>query len=207
MIKKNRLTDKSAADLREDATLVCEARGVPNVTFVWGRVGGQRLATGLKYSMNNRMIDPLTWRSEFTVKNVSTNDYGGYECLARNSEGTTVYTVDLDVKSRPEIPANLRVLNVTHRAVMLEWEPGFHGGMDQYFRLSYTPTDGSDGKKYWDVYPANANTVILSDLHPGIEYSVDVMAINNLGESNYTFEPVTVRTASEFYFFTLCSSP
>ena len=51
VIKKNPLTDKSAADLGETVRLVCEARGVPNVTFYWGRVGGQRLAPGLKYNM------------------------------------------------------------------------------------------------------------------------------------------------------------
>ena len=51
MIKKNPLTDKSAADLGDTVRLVCEARGVPNVTFYWGRVGGQRLAPGLKYNM------------------------------------------------------------------------------------------------------------------------------------------------------------
>ena len=51
VIKKNPLTDKSAADLGDTVRLVCEARGVPNVTFYWGRVGGQRLAPGLKYNM------------------------------------------------------------------------------------------------------------------------------------------------------------
>ena len=51
VIKKNPLTDKSAADLGDTVRLVCEARGVPNVTFYWGRLGGQRLAPGLKYNM------------------------------------------------------------------------------------------------------------------------------------------------------------
>ena len=47
------------------------------------------------------MIDLLTWRSELRITNVTVNDYGSYECIARNSEGTTRYTIDLDVKSRP----------------------------------------------------------------------------------------------------------
>ena len=47
------------------------------------------------------MIDLLTWQSELVISNVTSPDYGGYECTARNSEGTTRYTIDLDVKSRP----------------------------------------------------------------------------------------------------------
>lgn len=102
IIKKNPLTYKSAADLGETASLLCEAKGVPNVTFFWARSGGQKLpASGLKYQMNSRMLDLLTWQSELVISNVTSADYGGYECMARNSEGTTRYTIDLDVKSRP----------------------------------------------------------------------------------------------------------
>jgi hypothetical protein len=90
------------------------------------------------------------------------------------------------------------VVNVTHRAVKLEWQPGFHGGMDQYFRLSYQPSKHHKGQpRYWDVYPANADSSILSDLEPGVEYVIDIMSTNNLGESNFTYEPVIVRTSSE----------
>ena len=101
-----------------------------------------------------------------------------------------------------EPPSALRVVNVTHRSVQLEWQPGFHGGMDQYFRLEYNPTGNkqhiySGPPKYWDVYPANAYSAIISDLEPGVEYSIDVMSINNLGESNFTLDPVIVRTASK----------
>ena len=39
-------------------------------------------------------------------------------------------------------PSALQVVNITHRSVQLEWQPGFHGGMDQYFRLEYN----SNGK-------------------------------------------------------------
>ena len=52
-------------------------------------------------------------------------------------------------------------------------------------------------KKYWDVYPANAKSAIIRDLDPGVEYSIDVMSINNLGESNFTFKPVIVTTSSK----------
>ena len=67
--------------------------------------------------------------------NVSEDDYGQYECTARNTEGVSRHRVTLDVKSRPETPSELRVTNVSHDSVNLVWTPGFHGGMDQYFRI------------------------------------------------------------------------
>ena len=86
--------------------------------------------------------------------------------------------------------------------------------MDQYFRLQYIPSserkevgsswgnnqDPSDFK-YWDVYPANVPSAIISDLEPGVEYSIDVMSINNMGESNFTLDPVIVRTSSKKIMF------
>ena len=45
-------------------------------------------------------------------------------------------------------PSALRVVNITHRSVQLEWQPGFHGGMDQYFRLEYN----SNGKSQVRIF-------------------------------------------------------
>ncbi len=45
VLKRDPLTSKSAADSGETAALVCEAEGVPNVTFAWARVGGAFIKT------------------------------------------------------------------------------------------------------------------------------------------------------------------
>ena len=88
------MTSKSAADIGESALLSCEAAAVPNVTFVWKRPGGS--PTGIldaksgsqkgKYRVRTFAVDPLTYRSELTVRDVSRKDYGSYECVARNTE-------------------------------------------------------------------------------------------------------------------------
>ena len=73
--------------------------------------------------------------------------------------------------------------------------------MEQYFRLRYKETttthETSDMFRFWDVYPSNANSAVISDLDPGMEYEIDVMSMNDLGESNFTTDPVIVRTSSE----------
>ena len=220
-MRKTPLTSKSASDLSETARLVCEAKGVPNVTFAWRRAGsgagGHILMSDYstattssrngKYKVNSVALDPLNYRSEFFIYNVTHKDYGSYECVARNSEGIGRSRILLDVKSRPDLPSELRVVNVTHQSVHLAWVPGFHGGMDQYFRIQYSRTDGGMKSgtgavtKFDDVYPANADDAVLSGLEPGVEYQLSIMAFNNIGESNYTSgSPVIVRTASEYIY-------
>lgn len=91
------------------------------------------------------------------------------------------------------------MVNVTHKSIFMNWVPGFHGGMDQYFRFRYQ-SDRNSKVMTVDVYPANVNSGVLGDLEPGTKYLISIMALNNIGESNYTFPPVIVRTASESYF-------
>ncbi len=50
----------------------------------------------------------LTWKSELSVKNVSSKDYGSYDCLAQNAEGFARHIITLNVTSRPDPPAALR---------------------------------------------------------------------------------------------------
>jgi hypothetical protein len=89
------LTSKAAADKRETARLVCEARGVPNVTLAWQRLGGAFVSASgepSKYQITNTQIDPIRWRSELQILNVSNEDYGAYECVAKNTEGRNTNT-------------------------------------------------------------------------------------------------------------------
>ena len=93
MIKKPALTSKAAAGLGETGHFLCEATGVPNVTFAWMRSGGAYISpnartTEKKYEVTEAMIDPLTFRSELLIFNVTAADYGSYDCVARNTEGT-----------------------------------------------------------------------------------------------------------------------
>ena len=69
------------------------------------------------------------------MSEVSSADYGAYDCIARNSEGLDRHTIRLNVTSRPDPPSQLRVLNVTASSVALAWTQGFDGGHEQHFML------------------------------------------------------------------------
>ena len=112
--------------------------------------------------------------------------------------GRSKRRISLDVKSRPDAPMDLRVSNVTHNAAYLSWTPGFHGGMEQYFRIKYNPLLDRDDVRHFDVYPADKDNARLPDLEPGTSYEMSIMSFNNLGESNYTAEAAVVTTSSEY---------
>ena len=73
------------------------------------KVGSGPLTDNLKYETSSAAMDPLTWRSEFTIFNMTNTDYGDYECVAKNSEGSSRHRILLDVKSRPDQPSQLQV--------------------------------------------------------------------------------------------------
>jgi len=179
--------------------LSCTAQGAPNITFTWRRQAGDLATTATnKYDISSRRLDPLTWQSRFTVRDVNSADYGGYECLARSAaEGVARAAVALVEPSRPDTPAAFRVLNTTADAVSLAWRPGFNGGSDQIYRVEYyRKQEGSlyAQPSYYDVYPMNATSTVIMGLSPATRYAFSIQALNDLGESDFTFPTLEVAT-------------
>ncbi len=69
------------------------------------------------------------------MKNVSSADYGSYECVAKNEEGLDRLEISLNVTSRPDEPQYLKVTKTTYKNVTLSWESGFNGGFEQTFKI------------------------------------------------------------------------
>lgn len=137
----------------------------------------------------------LTWQSELLVKNVTSNDYGLYDCIAQNEMGLERYPIYLNVTSRPDPPSYLRILNVTYNSVNITWTPGFDGGFAQTFKIRYQ-REGADNYQYVDVTPEGTNTYEVQDLKVDTKYSISIVAFNSIGASSYT-NPVIVGTKSE----------
>ncbi|KFB47315.1 nephrin [Anopheles sinensis] len=182
--------DKSPAMLRaaagtgERARLPCRAQAAPTPTFRWIR-SGQELHVNetSKYYVIQSQPDALTHESVLLIERIATSDYGEYECRAENELGVGSGVGRLDVKSAPEPPVTLTVLNVTHDSVTLGWTPGFDGGHRANYRVRYREA-ASERYRYEDS-PPNAHQLTLTGLRSNTHYLFSVMAANVLGASNY----------------------
>ena len=137
----------------------------------------------------------LTWESHLLVKNVTSKDYGIYDCIAQNEMGLERYGIYLNVTSRPDPPSYLKILNVTYNSVNLTWTPGFNGGFNQTFKIRYQ-REGAINYQYVDVAPQGIDTFEVQDLKVDTKYSISIMAFNTVGASAYT-SPIIVSTKSK----------
>ena len=179
---------KAAAANRETGVLVCRAQGSPNITFTWRRQTGE-LAGGSKYQVFHKMVDPLTWESQFHVLDINPADYGKYECAARNTQGVSYQIVTLDTPSRPDAPYNVVISATTSDSVSLRWQPGFDGGSRQAYRVKYYPETSislySQGRVIF-VDPINDTSFTVSGLKSSTKYKFSIQALNDIGESEYS---------------------
>ncbi|XP_061513195.1 nephrin isoform X1 [Anopheles gambiae] len=182
--------DKSPAMLRaasgpgDQARLPCRAKAAPAPIFHWIRTGQELpINQSSKYYTLQRQLDPLTHESILVIERISSRDYGDYECRAKNELGSGSGTGRLDVRSAPDSPATLTVLNVTHDSVTLGWEPGFDGGHRASYRIRYREAT-SERYRYEDG-PPNAHQLTVAGLRSNTLYLFSIMAANVLGESRY----------------------
>ncbi|XP_065093879.1 nephrin isoform X2 [Ochlerotatus camptorhynchus] len=175
---------RAAASSGERGRLPCRAQSAPRPKFYWSR-GGQSLNVNQtsKYYVENKQIDSLTFESILLIERVSSNDYGVYECTARNELGSVKESVRLDVTSPPDPPLSLNILNVTHDTVTVAWTPGFDGGMKANYRVRYREAN-NDHYRYEDSL-ANSHKLTITGLRMNTLYLFSVMASNALGTSKY----------------------
>jgi hypothetical protein len=70
--------------------------------------------------------------AELILKSISTKTF---QFVLQNEMGLARYSIYLNVTSRPDPPAWLRILNITYNSVHLSWTPGFDGGFQQSFKI------------------------------------------------------------------------
>ncbi|KFB47304.1 AGAP010742-PA-like protein [Anopheles sinensis] len=183
-IDKSPVMLRAAAGFGERARLPCRAQAAPRPKFYWSRSGQVlNVNQSAKFYVEYKQIDALTYESTLVVERVASNDYGQYECIARNELGNVKEKVRLDVTSPPDPPVSLNVLNVTHDSVTLAWTPGFDGGMKANYRIRYREVN-SDRYWYEDSQP-NSYKLTVGGLRMNTLYVFSIMASNGLGSSRY----------------------
>ncbi|XP_037292504.1 nephrin-like [Manduca sexta] len=190
---------KSASNVGQVGRLTCKCKSAPAPNFTWSKTGSTLpVNTSTKYFAEYHKIDPITYSSVLLINDVTSSDYGSYECGARNDLGFSSATVKLDITSAPDQVISLTVSNVTHSTVTLEWVPGFDGGLTSWYRIRYRKIY-DDAYKYEDVMPKNATTFTIGGLEKSTDYVFSIMALNKIGQSKYRPDDtkITTLTSSE----------
>ncbi|XP_063835240.1 nephrin [Ostrinia nubilalis] len=185
---------KSASNVGQVGRLTCKCQAAPPPNFTWSKNGAKLpVNTSTKYFAEFHKIDAITYTSVLLINDVTSSDYGSYECGARNDLGFGTTSVKLDITSAPDQVISLAVTNVTHNSVTLEWVPGFDGGLRPWYRIRYRKIY-DDSYKYEDVKPKNSTTFTIGGLERSTDYVFSVMAINNIGQSKYRPDDTKVTT-------------
>jgi len=148
-----------------------------------------------KYKFHDSQLDYTTFQSTLTIMDLDERDYmRRYRCRASNRLGVVQTFVTLGPPSEPDVPLDLRVLNVTDKSVTLAWEPGFDGGSDQIFELRYQGAADASSRS------ANSSgmQIVLTDLAQEHTYRVQIRAINaKEKESSFSTPALKFRTLDE----------
>lgn len=78
----------------------CKSAPAPN--FTWSKNGAKLpVNTSTKYFAEYHKLDPVTYTSVLLINDITSSDYGTYECGARNDLGFSTTSVKLDITTAP----------------------------------------------------------------------------------------------------------
>ncbi|XP_049806704.1 Down syndrome cell adhesion molecule homolog [Schistocerca nitens] len=180
------------------AVLDCTAEGDKPVSITWFNNGHQ---------LDRKLYSNITLKEEesgngtfsrLTIWDLQREHTTTFECVASNKYGSDQMEVKLTVQEPPEPPINVHVNNFTSRSVKLSWEEPYNGNsaitsyIIQYKNVSVP----------WSLDVPHIEVdrlqqvASLSDLMPAHVYHIRVLAVNDIGSSNYS-NILTVTTMEE----------
>ncbi|XP_052804572.1 LOW QUALITY PROTEIN: nephrin-like [Mya arenaria] len=186
---------KAASHTGKTGRLICRAQGSPSVTFQWQKDGVNIQADATKYEIEEKVTDNIHYENILLVKDVQKADYGMYGCIVTNERGDDRLSIFFENTTKPDAPYDLEFVNATHNSVTLRWKLAFNGGLQEAYRVRFKVVD-TQGFTYVDVQPENAKIFTVKGLSLGTEYELNVMAHNQLGNSDYAATPVIAKTSN-----------
>lgn len=102
VIERTGANSKAAGSEGEDVRVICKATGAPNVSFTWFRdgatIGSSKKPS--KYEIKSRHLDFISYESILTVKDMKAQDFGDYECIAKNDLGFESFKIPVGKKCK-----------------------------------------------------------------------------------------------------------
>ncbi|ALC38153.1 fred, partial [Drosophila busckii] len=205
--------NKVAYDLRESAEVICKVQAYPKPEFQWqfgNNPSPLTMSSDGHYELNTRMENNDIYISILRIAHLQLSDYGDYTCRAVNPLDTIRTQIRLQPKGAPEKPTALKILEVGHNYAVLNWQPGFNGGISttkylvSYRRVStpreqllsdcsgqsFTPSYQLSGPQHeWIEFNCfRENPCKLAPLDQHQSYMFKVYAFNSKGNSGHSNE-------------------
>ncbi|XP_049771876.1 Down syndrome cell adhesion molecule-like protein Dscam2 [Schistocerca cancellata] len=182
----------------DTAVLDCTAEGDKPVSITWFSNGHQFDRKLYSHIILKEEESENGTSSKLIVRDLQRKDTTTFECVASNEYGSDRLEVKLIVQEPPEPPINAHVNNFTSRSLKLSWKEPYDGNsaitsyIIQYKNVSVpwsldVPQIEVDGLQ---------QVASLSDLMPAHVYNIRVLALNDVGASNYS-NILTVTTKEE----------
>ncbi|XP_049947468.1 Down syndrome cell adhesion molecule-like protein Dscam2 [Schistocerca serialis cubense] len=182
----------------DTAVLDCTAEGDKPVSITWFSNGHQFDRKLYSHIILKEEESENGTSSKLIVHDLQRKDTTTFECVASNEYGSDRLEVKLIVQEPPEPPINAHVNNFTSRSLKLSWKEPYDGNsaitsyIIQYKNMSVpwsldVPQIEVDGLQ---------QVASLSDLMPAHVYNIRVLAVNDVGASNYS-NILTVTTKEE----------
>ncbi|XP_078002453.1 nephrin isoform X2 [Phascolarctos cinereus] len=174
------IPDVTEVDVGGSAEILCVVDAspvLPNM-FQWEKLGEEEQSL----EDMEQISQGLTGRLQ--IHKATLEQAGPYQCIVDNGIPPPARRLSrLIVRCRPDPPTGLRVMNITHHSVGLEWKAGFDGGLEQRFRVRYEAPETA-GYLYVDVVPPQATSFTVDGLRPFTLYHFSLLATNVLGDSD-----------------------
>ncbi|XP_060040128.1 fibronectin isoform X5 [Erinaceus europaeus] len=93
-----------------------------------------------------------------------------------------------------DVPRELEVVAANPTSLMISWEPP--AVTVRYYRITYGETGGHSPVQEFTV-PGSKSTATISDLKPGVDYTITVYAVTGRGDSPASSKPISINYRTE----------
>ncbi|KAF6202601.1 hypothetical protein GE061_002999 [Apolygus lucorum] len=185
--------------VQSTAVMPCQVRGDPQPKVKWFK-NGSPLQQGDRITIFNGTLE---------IDSLQPSDSGLYTCTGVSESGESSWSGNLSVEPAdgsemhrspepslfPRPPGDPRLLNATHSALTVIWEPPFGGGIIGYTVEYYSP----DLQTGWVMaaHRIQDNFIVVKDLTPDTGYMFIVRAENAHGTSVPSSVSGLMRTLSK----------
>ncbi|KAG8195693.1 hypothetical protein JTE90_002957 [Oedothorax gibbosus] len=187
----------------EAARLACDVTGDDPISVKWvKKQNAIEIRPGSRFEVNQRRSSTASSGSysskkhelytfELLVRDSQQGDGGAYACVAKNDFGEHRGEVILDVLEPTSSPRGVRITEISSRSTRVSWQPPLPSNSPVLkYHVRYWKNGGVSGKQlHQSVVGGSELSMYLEGLHPGTQYSVQVLAENGVGLS----EPSQLR--------------